>query len=400
MTLFDKFAPLAELRAQLAALGSVPSVATPMDAVQSATEAVIDGKRVLLAGTNNYLGLTFAPETRKAAIEAIETLGTGTTGSRMASGNYAGHRLLEREFGAAFGYPPGIVFSTGYQANLGTISALAAQDEFLLVDADGHASIHDACKLSAATTIRFRHNDPDNLARRLERLGEDAKRTLVVVESLYSVLGDRAPLKEFVEVKERFGAMIIVDEAHSFGMFGPRGLGICAELDLLDRVDFIVGTFSKSLGGVGGFCVSRHPQLDLLRLASRPYIFTASPPPPVIAATRAALVRLLDGDDLRATLWRHANRFHAAMQGIGYRLGSADPGPVTALLFDDRAAAMRLWQGMLDAGIYTNLMVPPSTPAGLSIVRISLSAAHSDADIARMIDVLGRLAPQLKTTAA
>jgi 8-amino-7-oxononanoate synthase len=400
VTLFDKFAPLAELRSQLAALGSVPSVATPMDAVQSATEAVIDGKRVLLAGTNNYLGLTFAPETRKAAIEAIQTLGTGTTGSRMASGNYAGHRLLEREFGAAFGYPPGIVFSTGYQANLGTISALAAQDEFLLVDADGHASIHDACKLSAATTIRFRHNDPDNLARRLERLGEDAKRTLVVVESLYSVLGDRAPLKEFVAVKERFGAMIIVDEAHSFGMFGPRGLGICAELDLLDRVDFIVGTFSKSLGGVGGFCISRHPQLDLLRLASRPYIFTASPPPPVIAATRAALVRLLDGDDLRAILWRHAHRFHAAMHGIGYRLGSADPGPVTALLFDDRATAMRLWQGMLDAGIYTNLMVPPSTPAGLSIVRISLSAAHSDADIDRMIEVLARLAPQLKPAAA
>jgi 8-amino-7-oxononanoate synthase len=400
VTLFDKFKPLAELRSQLAASGRVPSVATPMDAVQSATSAVIDGKRVLLAGTNNYLGLTFAPETRAAAIEAINTLGTGTTGSRMASGNYAGHRLLEREFGAAFGYPACIVFSTGYQANLGAISALAGQDEFLLVDADGHASIHDACKLSAATTIRFRHNDPDNLARRLERMGEDAKRTLVVVESLYSVLGDRAPLQEFVEVKERYGAMIIVDEAHSFGMFGPKGLGICAELDLLDRVDFIVGTFSKSLGGVGGFCVSRHAQLELLRLASRPYIFTASPPPPVIAATRAALARLLAGDDLRERLWRHVHRFYSAMNQIGYRLGSSDPGPVTALLFDSREAAIGLWQGLLDEGIYTNLMVPPSTPAGLSIVRISLSAAHSDEDIGRMIDVLGRLAPRAKTAAA
>jgi 8-amino-7-oxononanoate synthase len=400
MKLFDKFAPLAELRTQLAGAGRVPSVATPMDAVQSATQAVIDGRRVLLAGTNNYLGLTFAPETRAAAIEAINSLGTGTTGSRMASGNYAGHRLLEREFGAAFGYPAGIVFSTGYQANLGAISALAGQDEFLLVDADGHASIHDACRLSAATTIRFRHNDPDNLARRLERMGEDAKRTLVVVESLYSVLGDRAPLREFVEVKERFGAMIIVDEAHSFGMFGPQGLGICAELDLLDRVDFIVGTFSKSLGGVGGFCVSRHEQLELLRLASRPYIFTASPPPPVIAATRAALQRLLAGDDLRERLWRHVHRFYTAMNQIGYRLGSPDPGPVTALLFDSRDAAISLWQGLLDAGIYTNLMVPPSTPAGLSIVRISLSAAHADEDIARMIEVLAELAPRVRTAAA
>jgi 8-amino-7-oxononanoate synthase len=400
MKLFEKFAPQAELRDALAARSSVPSVATPMDEIHSATEAVIDGRRVLLAGTNNYLGLTFAPETRAAAIKAIETMGTGTTGSRMASGNYAGHRLLEREFGDAFGYPSSMVFSTGYQANLGSISALAGQDEFLLVDADGHASIHDACKLSAATTIRFRHNDPDNLARRLERMGEDAKRTLVVVESLYSVLGDRAPLKEFVEVKERYGAMIIVDEAHSFGMFGPRGLGICAELDLLGRVDFIVGTFSKSLGGVGGFCISRHAEMELLRLASRAYIFTASPPPPVIAAARAALQRLLEGDDLREQLWRHARRFHAAMSEIGYRLGSPDPGPVTALLFSDRESAIGLWKGLLDAGIYTNLMVPPSTPAGLFIVRISLSAAHSDEQVGRMIEALARLAPGAKTAAA
>jgi 8-amino-7-oxononanoate synthase len=400
MTLLSKFAPLAQLRDALTAGIRVPSIATPMDAVHSATEATIDGRRVLLAGTNNYLGLTFDPECRAAAIQAVQALGTGTTGSRMASGNYAGHRALEREFAAAFGWPSGIVFSTGYQANLGAISALAGPDEFLLVDADGHASIHDACRLSAATTIRFRHNDPENLARRLERLGEDAKRTLIVVESLYSVLGDRAPLKEFVEVKERYGAWLIVDEAHSFGMYGPRGLGICAELDLLDRVDFILGTFSKSLGGVGGFCVSRHAEFELLRLASRPYIFTASPPPAVIAATHAALKRLLAGDDLRERLWRHIHRFHAAVGQLGYRVGSTDPGPVVALVFSEREAAIALWQGLLDAGIYTNLMVPPSTPAGLNIVRISLSAAHSDENIGRMIEVLGQLAGQLRPAAA
>jgi 8-amino-7-oxononanoate synthase len=400
MSLLAKFAPLAELRAALVGRGRVPSIATPMDAVHSATEATIDGRRVLLAGTNNYLGLTFDPDCRAAAIKAVETLGTGTTGSRMASGNYSGHRALEREFADAFGWPSCIVFSTGYQANLGAISALAGQGDFLLVDADGHASIHDACRLSAATTIRFRHNDPENLARRLERLGEDARRTLVVVESLYSVLGDRAPLTEFTEVTERYGAMLIVDEAHSFGMFGPKGLGICAELGLLDRVDFVLGTFSKSLGGVGGFCVSRHPDFELVRLASRPYLFTASPPPPVIAATHAALKRLLNGDDLRATLWRHIHRFYEAVNKLGYRVGSKDPGPVTALVFNEREAAIALWQGLLDSGIYTNLMVPPSTPAGLNIVRISLSAAHSDADISRMIEVLGKLAAQLKPAAA
>ena len=227
---------------------------------------------------------------------------------------------------SAFGWPAGIVFSTGYQANLGAISALAGQGEFLLVDADSHASIHDACRLSAATTIRFRHNDPENLDRRLERLGEDARRTLVVVESLYSTLGDRAPLREIVEVKERHGAWLIVDEAHSFGVFGPRGLGICAELGLLDRVDFIVGTFSKSLGGMGGFCVSRHADLELLRMASRPYIFTASPPPPIIAATREALASVLAGDELRARLWRHVDRFHSELKRLGYRIGAESPG--------------------------------------------------------------------------
>ena len=399
MSLLEKFAPLAELRGALAASGSVPSIATPMDEVHSATEAIIDGRKVLLAGTNNYLGLTFDPECQAAAIKAVQTLGTGTTGSRMASGNYAGHRALEREFAEAFGWPAGIVFSTGYQANLGAISALAGQGEFLLIDADSHDSIHDACRLSLATTISFRHNDPENLARRLEHLGEDAKRTLVVVESLYSVLGDRAPLKELVDAAQRHGAMIIVDEAHSFGMYGPRGLGICAELGLLDQVDFVVGTFSKSIGGVGGFCVSRHAEFELLRLGSRPYIFTASPPPPVIAAARAALQRLLNGDDLRAQLWRNIERFTAAVTRLGYRTGSKDPGPVTALVFDERPTAIAHWQGLLDAGIYTNLMVPPATPAGLNIVRISLSAAHSDAQISRMIEAFESLSKRLRPAA-
>lgn len=392
MSLLDKFAPLRALRAALGGPGEVPSVATPMDEVHSATEATIGGRRVLLAGTNNYLGLTFDAQCRAAAIEAIQSLGTGTTGSRMASGNYAGHRGLERALAEAFGWPAGIVFSTGYQANLGAISALAAQDDFLIIDADSHASIHDATRLSAATTIRFRHNDVENLDRRLARLGEGARRALVVVESLYSTLGDRAPLREIVEVTQRHGAWIIVDEAHSFGIYGPRGLGICAELGLLDRVDFIVGTFSKSLGGVGGFCVSRHPDLELIRMASRPYIFTASPPPAVIAATRAALSRVLEGDELRARLWAHARRLYSELTRLGYRIGADAPGPVTALVFAERERAIEHWHGLLEAGVYTNLMVPPATPSGLNIVRISLSAAHSDEDLSRIIAAFEALA--------
>jgi 8-amino-7-oxononanoate synthase len=392
VSLFDKFEPLRALQAALRGVGKVPSVATPMDEVHSATSATIQGRRVVLAGTNNYLGLTFDESCRAAAICAIETLGTGTTGSRMASGNYRGHRELEEAIARAYGWPAAIVFSTGYQANLGTLSALAGAGEYLVVDADSHASIYDGCRLSAATTIRFRHNDPEDLDRRLERLGEGAKQALVVVEGLYSTLGDRAPLAQIADVKRRHGAWLLVDEAHSFGVFGEHGLGLCEELGILADVDFIVGTFSKSLGGVGGFCVSRHQELDLLRMASRPYIFTAAPAPAVIAAVHAALARVLEGNDLRQRLWRHANRFHAALLRLGYQVGSDTPGPVAALIFGERETAIGHWQGLLDAGIYTNLMIPPAAPSGKFIVRISLSAAHSDEDIDYIIRALEALA--------
>ena len=400
MSLFDKFEPLRGLQAALRSVGKVPSIATPMDEVHSATAATIQGRRVVLAGTNNYLGLTFDERCRAAAIRAIETLGTGTTGSRMASGNYRGHRELEEAIARAYGWPAAIVFSTGYQANLGTLSALAGAGEYLLVDADSHASIYDGCRLSAATTIRFRHNDPEDLDRRLERLGDGARQALVVVEGLYSTLGDRAPLAQIAAVTRRHGAWLLVDEAHSFGVFGEHGLGMCEELGVLADVDFIVGTFSKSLGGVGGFCVSRHRELDLLRMASRPYIFTAAPAPAVIAAVHAALERVLEGKDLRERLWRHANRFHAALLRLGYQVGSDAPGPVAALIFGERETAIGLWQGLLDAGIYTNLMIPPAAPSGKFIVRISLSAAHSDQDIDYIINALEVLASRRRPAAA
>jgi 8-amino-7-oxononanoate synthase len=397
VSLLDKFETLRSLRSELAQTGGVPAVATPMDEVHSAREATVQGRRLLLAGSNNYLGLTFDAACRSAAIAAIEAYGTGSTGSRMASGNYQPHRGLERALADAFGWPAGIVFSTGYQANLGTLSALGGAGDYLLVDSDSHASIHDGCRLSAATTIRFRHNDPENLDRRLARLGDDARRALIVVEALYSTVGDRAPLREIAQVKARHGAWLIVDEAHSFGLFGARGLGLTEELGLLDCVDFVVGTFSKSLGGVGGFCVSRHAQFDLLRMASRPYIFTASPAPAVIGATREALRRVLAGADLRTRLWRHAQRLHAELERLGYCLGSKVPGPIVALVYSERETAIAHWQALLDAGIYTNLMVPPATPSGLSVVRISLSAAHTDEDVGRILQSLEALAPARAT---
>jgi len=390
MSLFEKFEPLLQNRDGLIDEGP-PPLATPIDRVLSPTRGIIGGREVILAGTNNYLGLTFDPEVINAAGRAIEELGTGTTGSRMANGSYADHGALERELATAFEWPAAIVFSTGYQANLGVLSAIAGAGEYLLVDSDSHASIYDGCRLSNAQTIRFRHNDPDNLDRRLGRLGNDARNAVIVVEGLYSMLGDQAPLEAFVEVKKRHGAWLLVDEAHSFGVFGERGLGLAEQREVLDEVDFIVGTFSKSLAGIGGFCVSPHPQLDGLRLASRPYIFTASPSPAVIAGTRAALNRVVQGGDLRRQLHRNIDRLYRYAKAAGYTLGSPTPGPVAALILPDRDTALASWRGLLQAGVYANLMIPPATPSGLNLLRISLSAAHSDADLDHIVEALNQV---------
>jgi len=394
MSIFEKFEAAARARSELAADGP-SAIATPIDSVRSATRGTIDGQEVLLAGTNNYMGLTFDSDVIKASQDALTSSGSGTTGSRMANGSYDGHAALERELADAFGWPAAIVFSTGYQANLGTLSGLAADGDYLLVDADSHASIYDGCRLSRAQTLVFRHNDPANLDRRLARLGDEAKRAVVVVEGLYSMMGDQPPLDEFVEVKKKHGAWLVVDEAHSFGVFGKRGLGLSEQAGVLDDVDFIIGTFSKSLAGIGGFCVSRHQQLELLRLASRPYIFTASPSPAVIAGTRVALQKIVAGKALRAQLQRNIERLYAGARKLGFRLGSDTPGPVAAIILPDRATALAHWKGLLASGVYANLMIPPATPAGLNLLRISMSAAHSDEDVDQILDGLTVLAADL-----
>ncbi len=390
MSLFEKFELLSQSRKALGNHGP-PPVATPFDSVNSPTRGVVGGREVLLAGTNNYLGLTFHPEVVTEAKAALDTLGSGTTGSRMANGSYVPHQQLEQELAAAFEWPSAMVFSTGYQANVGVMSSIVGTGETLLIDADSHASIYDGCRMSKAQTLTFRHNDPENLDRKLARLGEEAKKTLVVVEGLYSMLGDQPPLQEFVDVKNKHGAWLLVDEAHSFGVFGEKGLGLTESCGLLDEVDFIVGTFSKSLAGIGGFCVSPHPELDLLRLASRPYIFTASPSPAVIAGTRAALRLVVDGQALRAQLHRNIDRLYSGIRALGYELGSPTPGPVAAIILPDRESALGHWQALFNEGIYANLMIPPATPNGLCLLRLSLSAAHTDQDIDLIVEALGRV---------
>jgi 8-amino-7-oxononanoate synthase len=389
MTIFDKFQPLAETRQQLEQTAS-DFFNVVVEEIISGTEAVVNGRRMVLAGSNNYLGLSFDPDCIDAACQAAREEGTGTTGSRMANGTFSGHLALEKELAEYFGCQGSIVFSTGYIANLAMLSTLVGPGEVILLDADCHASIYDGCRLGGAEVIRFRHNDPQDLEKRLGRLEKRNTTVLVVAEGLYSMLGDRAPLAEIVAVKQKHGAYLMVDEAHSLGVLGENGRGLAEEAGVEDGVDFVVGTFSKSLGAIGGFCVSNHPELNLVRYASRPYVFTASSSPSIIASTRKALNILQTRPELRQQLWNNANRLYQGLQQMDFDLGP-EPSPIVAVRQTQMEAALAKWNGLLEQGIYVNLVLPPATPDGGALLRCSVSAAHTPEQIDQICEAFAAL---------
>jgi 8-amino-7-oxononanoate synthase len=280
-----------------------------------------------------------------------------------------------------------MVFTTGYQANLGLISTLAGRGDYLLIDADSHASIYDACKLSAAEIIRFRHNDPEDLARRLRRLKDLPGSRLVVTEGLFSMLGDTAPLREIAAVKREMGAYLIVDEAHSMGVLGKRGRGLAEAEGVEADVDFVVGTFSKSLGAIGGFAVSDLPDFDLLRVVCRPYMFTASLPPAIVASVAASLRRIAIDNILGARVLANSRRLYRGLKEAGFELGP-EPNPIVAIKIADRGLAIKFWNALIPEGLYLNLALPPATPSSQSLLRSSVSAAHTEAQIDRAVAIL------------
>jgi 8-amino-7-oxononanoate synthase len=389
MSLFDKFKPIADVRNELNRLGITPFGAIT-EQILSATEGIVNGHRVILAGTNNYLGLTFDPECIAAAKKALDEQGTGTTGSRMANGTYAAHAALEQELADFFDCRSAIVFSTGYLATMGMGSTLAGPGDVILLDADCHASIYDGCRLGGAEVIRFKHNDPSDLEKRLRRLGDRAADTLIIAEGIYSMLGDRAPLAEIAAVKREYGGVLLIDEAHSLGMLGKNGRGVAEEDGIESDVDFIVGTFSKSLGATGGYCVSKRPELEQVRFAIRAYIFTASPSPSVIASTRAALRIISQRPELREKLWKNAHRLYNGLKSMGFRIGP-EPSPVVATTVDDRDQAIAAWNELMNRGIYVNLVMPPATPSGDCLLRCSVSAAHTTEQIEQILEAFDSL---------
>ncbi|MEG3150006.1 aminotransferase class I/II-fold pyridoxal phosphate-dependent enzyme [Sphingomonas sp. ZT3P38] len=385
--LFSKFDPLIAERQALLDTGVRDPFAIVMDEVKSPTVAVIKGKETILLGTYNYMGMTFDPDVIQAGKDALDRYGSGTNGSRVFNGTFHGHADVEAALREFYGTTGAIVFSTGYQANLGMISALAGKGEYIILDADSHASIYDGCAMGNAEVVRFRHNSVDDLDKRLGRLPPEPGK-LVVLEGVYSMMGDVAPLKEMVAVAKKHGAMVLVDEAHSMGFFGPHGRGVYEDQGLEDQVDFVVGTFSKSVGTVGGFCVSNHPKFEIMRFVSRPYIFTASLPPSVVATAATSIRKLMHAHNKRAHLWENSKRLHGGLTEMGFTLGTKTPeSAIVAVMLEDQTQAVAMWQALLEGGLYVNMARPPATPAGTYLLRCSVCAEHSAEQIETIIEM-------------
>ncbi len=380
--LFSKFDPLLAEREALMQPGVRDPFGIVMDEIKSPTVAVIKGKETILVGTYNYMGMTFDPDVIQAGKDALDHFGSGTNGSRMLNGTYKDHKDVEDALREFYGTSGAIVFSTGYQANLGFVSAIAGKGDYIILDADSHASIYDGCAMGNAEVVRFRHNSVEDLDKRLGRIPADAQK-LVILEGVYSMVGDIAPLVEMVAVaKKHPNVMIMSDEAHSMGFYGPNGRGVYEELGLEADIDFVVGTFSKSVGTVGGFVVSNHPKFEVIRMVSRPYIFTASLPPSVVAMAATSIRKLMHAHNKRAHLWENTRKMHSGLREMGYTLGTETPqSAIIAVMLPDQEQAVGTWQALLELGVYVNVARPPATPNGMFLLRCSLSAGHTSAQV-------------------
>jgi len=379
--LFDKFQPLIDQREALLSTGLTDPFNLVMERVVSPTVAICNGRETILLGTYNYMGMTFDADVIAAGKQALDEYGSGTTGSRVLNGTYAGHKACEEALKDFYGMDHAMVFSTGYQANLGIISTIAGKDDYIILDIDSHASIYDGCALGNANIVPFRHNDIDALEKRLKRLPEGAG-CLVVLEGVYSMLGDLAPLKEMVTLAKSYGAMVLVDEAHSMGFIGEHGRGVAEAEGVLDQVDFVIGTFSKSVGTVGGFCVSNHPKFEIMRLVCRPYVFTASLPPSVVATAATSIRKLMSGKDKRDHLWENSQKLHRGLTQLGFTLGTTEPqSAIIAVIMPDLETGAAMWDALLNEGLYVNLARPPATPANMTLLRCSLCAEHSSEQV-------------------
>ena len=353
------------------------------------TEVTIEGRRLLMLGSNNYLGLTTHPKVQQASIEATERYGTSCTGSRFMNGTLALHRLLEERLADFLHKEAALVFSTGYQANLGTIAALFCHDDITITDKEDHASIVDGCLLAHASMRRFPHNDVEALEQALAGCPADAGK-LVIVDGVYSMAGDIAPLPQIVPLCHRFGAILMVDDAHSIGVLGDHGRGTANYFGLDGEVDLIMGTFSKSFASLGGFIAGPRDVLFYIQHFARPFIFSASASPGNTAAALAALDVMLEEPERIVRLREVADRFRTGLKELGYDTGGSTT-PVVPIYLHDRDRTLMTWKALYERGVYTNPVIPPGVPPNQSLLRTSCMATHTFEQIDRALAIFAEV---------
>jgi len=356
------------------------------------TEALIGDHYLIMIGSNNYLGLTVHPQVRQAAIEAIETFGTSCTGSRFLNGTLELHLELERRLAEWVGTERALVFSTGYQVNVGTISALVGRDDYVITDKEDHASIVDGCKLSYGTMRRYPHNDLEALERVLSSLPA-ASGKLVVVDGVFSMGGDIAPLPDLVRICRQYDARLMVDDAHSIGVLGG-GRGTAADFGITEGVDLIMGTFSKSFASLGGFIAGDAGVVDYIQHHARSLIFSASIPPANAAAAMAALEIMEHEPERIARLIEIGDFMRERYRALGFNIGATQT-PIIPIIIGDDQRTLLFWKALFDAGVYTNPVLSPGVPPGLQLLRTSYMATHTDEQLARVLATFERVGKEL-----
>ncbi len=360
-------------------------------------EAIVDGKRVIMLGSNNYLGLTRHPRVVRAARDAVEKYGTSMTGSRLLNGTTKLHEQLEESIAAFLGREGALTFTTGYQANLGAISSLVNRRAAVVIDKADHASIYDGCALSEGEMFRFRHNEADHLDQLLARVTQE-KAALVVVDGVFSMGGDIARLPEIAAACHRHQARLLVDDAHGIGVLGEGGRGTASHFGIEDEVDLVVGTFSKSLASIGGFVAGPADVLEWMRHFARPVLFSASMPPSSVAAAAMAIEVLQDEPELVTRVNSHGRRLRDGLRGVGFDIGASET-PIVPILIGDEVRMVGFWRELLARGVYTNASIFPAVPRGAGILRTSCMATHSEAQIDTAVEIMGTVGRQYGVTA-
>jgi len=357
------------------------------------TVVVIEGKRRIMLGSNNYLGLTHHPKVLEAAAAALHRYGAGCTGSRFLNGSLDLHEQLEHALAEFLGKESCIVFSTGYGANLGMISGLVGRGETIYLDKLDHACIVDGAKLAYGETQRFQHGNLESLVRLLDR-NTSGRGTLIVVDGVYSMEGDIADVPELVRIARHYGAALAVDDAHALGVLGPNGEGTGAHFGMQSEVDLVAGTFSKSLASVGGFVAGREEVIHFLKHHSRPFIFTASLPPANTAGVIAALQVLQDEPERRDQLWANARRLQQGFQSLGFDIGPTQT-PIVPVLIGPLDTTFLFWRKLYDAGVFTNPVVPPAVPPSQCRLRTSVMATHTPEQIDQALEAFATIGKEL-----